>query len=120
MYGGNRVDGGPSRYGLTYGNAAAQVEDPMSLLRRCAEELTLRLTTPTMNPEDRKERERAEDAYAERGLYQDLMHEASRKIDRLKDSRMPAKAGKRFRVRRLPFRPERLCSPSEALDAFFG
>ena len=46
-------------------------------------------TTDEYELEDRKERERAEDAYAERvKLYQDLMHEAgkSQNIDRLKDS----------------------------------
>ena len=76
--------------GSLMGNAAAQVEDPMSLLADAAEELTFAAdTTDEYELEDRKERERAESAYAERvKLYQDLMHEAgkSQNIDRLKDS----------------------------------
>ncbi|MFQ8736348.1 MAG: hypothetical protein ACLSAH_10220 [Bilophila wadsworthia] len=72
--------------GSLMGNAAAQVEDPMSLLADAAEELTFAAdTTDEYELEDRKERERAESAYAERvKLYQDLMHEAgkSQNIDR--------------------------------------
>lgn len=87
--------------GSLMGNAAAQVEDPMSLLADAAEELTFAAdTTDEYELEDRKERERAEDAYAERvKLYQDLMHEAgkSQNIDRLKDSlRCPRRPGKGF------------------------
>ena len=53
--------------GSLMGNAAAQVEDPMSLLADAAEELTFAAdTTDEYEVEDRKERERAESAYAGR------------------------------------------------------
>lgn len=100
------------------GNAAAQVEDPMSLLADAAEELTFAAdTTDEYELEDRKERERAESAYAERvKLYQDLMHEAgkSQNIDRLKDSlRAREGRGKGLTGGALPLSgPERrLCRP---------
>lgn len=68
--------------GSLMGNAAAQVEDPMSLLADAAEELTFAAdTTDEYELEDRKERERAESAYAERvKLYRiSCMRRASRR-----------------------------------------
>lgn len=57
------VGGELSRHGSLMGNAAAQVEDPMSLLADAAEELTFAAdTTDEYELEDRKERERAESA----------------------------------------------------------
>ena len=51
--------------GSLMGNAAVQVEDPMSLLADAAEELTFAAdTTDEYELEDRKERERAEEANA--------------------------------------------------------
>lgn len=86
--------------GSLMGNAAAQVEDPMSLLADAAEELTFAAdTTDEYELEDRKEREHAESAYAERvKLYQDLMHEAgkSQNIDRLEGQpARPRRAGEK-------------------------
>lgn len=111
--------------GSLMGNAAAQVEDPMSLLADAAEELTFAAdTTDEYELEDRKERERAEDAYAERvKLYQDLMHEAgkSQNIDRLKDS-LRAREGRekasREALYRFPDPSDAYAALSEALDAF--
>ena len=107
------------------GNAAAQVEDPMSLLADAAEELTFAAdTTDEYELEDRKERERAEDAYAERvKLYQDLMHEAgkSQNIDRLKDSLRAREGREKVRVRRFTaFRTRAtLCSPFRGARRLF-
>ena len=111
--------------GSLMGNAAAQVEDPMSLLADAAEELTFAAdTTDEYELEDRKERERAESAYAERvKLYQDLMHEAgkSQNIDRLKDS-LRAREGRekasREALYRFPDPSDAYAALSEALDAF--
>ena len=111
--------------GSLMGNAAAQVEDPMSLLADAAEELTFAAdTTDEYELEDRKERERAESAYAERvKLYQDLMHEAgkSQNIDRLKDS-LRAREGRekasRETLYRFPDPSDAYAALSEALDAF--
>ena len=111
--------------GSLMGNAAAQVEDPMSLLADAAEELTFAAdTTDEYELEDRKERERAESAYAERvKLYQDLMHEAgkSQNIDRLKDS-LRAREGRekasREALYRFPDPSDAYAARSEALDAF--
>lgn len=104
--------------GSLMGNAAAQVEDPMSLLADAAEELTFAAdTTDEYELEDRKERERAESAYAERvKLYQDLMHEAgkSQNIDRLEGQpARPRRPGKGLTGGALPLSgPERrLCRP---------
>lgn len=97
----------------------------MSLLADAAEELTFAAdTTDEYELEDRKERERAEDAYAERvKLYQDLMHEAgkSQNIDRLKDS-LRAREGRekasREALYRFPDPSDAYAALSEALDAF--
>ncbi len=81
-------------------------------------------TTDEYELEDRKERERAESAYAERvKLYQDLMHEAgkSQNIDRLKDS-LRAREGRekasREALYRFPDPSDAYAALSEALDAF--
>ena len=111
--------------GSLMGNAAAQVEDPMSLLADAAEELTFAAdTTDEYELEDRKEREHAESAYAERvKLYQDLMHEAgkSQNIDRLKDS-LRAREGRekasREALYRFPDPSDAYAALSDALDAF--
>lgn len=111
--------------GSLMGNAAAQVEDPMSLLADAAEELTFSAdTTDEYELQDRKERERSESAYAERvKLYQDLMHEAgkSQDIDRLKDS-LRAREGRekasREALYRFPDPSDAYAALSEALDAF--
>lgn len=113
--------------GSLMGNAAVQVEDPMSLLADAAEELTFAAdTTDEYELEDRKERERAEEAYAERvKLYQDLMHEAGKAqdIDRLKDS-LRAREGRerasREALYRFPDPSDAYAALSEALDAFSG
>lgn len=116
---------GLSRHGLTYGERRRAGGRPMSLLADAAEELTFAAdTTDEYELEDRKERERAEDAYAERvKLYQDLMHEAgkSQNIDRLKDS-LRAREGRekasREALYRFPDPSDAYAALSEALDAF--
>lgn len=103
--------------GSLMGNAAVQVEDPMSLLADAAEELTFAAdTTDEFELEDRKERERAEESLAERvKLYQDLMHEAGKAqdIDRLKDS-LRAREGREKAAREALYR---FPDPSDAYAA---
>lgn len=106
------------------GNAAARVEDPMSLLADAAEELTFAAdTTDEFELEDRKERERAEESLAERvKLYQDLMHEAgkARDVDRLKDS-LRAREGREKAARealsRFPDPSDAYAALSDALES---
>ena len=72
------------------GSQAVMVESPMSLLADAAEELTFAAdTTDEFELEERKEKDKTEEAFAERvKLYQDLMHEAgkSQELNQLKDS----------------------------------
>lgn len=110
--------------GSLMGNAAARVEDPMSLLADAAEELTFAAdTTDEFELEDRKERERAEESLAERvKLYQDLMHEAgkARDVDRLKDS-LRAREGREKAARealsRFPDPSDAYAALSDALES---
>ncbi len=110
--------------GSLMGNAAARVEDPMSLLADAAEELTFAAdTTDEFELEDRKERERAEESLAERvKLYQDLMHEAgkARDVDRLKDS-LRAREGRekaaREALNRFPDPSDAYAALSDALES---
>ena len=76
--------------GSLFGNAAAVVESPMSLLADAAEELTFAAdTTDDFELDERKERDEIDEAMEERvKKYQELMRESgeAEQLDQLKDA----------------------------------
>lgn len=76
--------------GSLFGNAAAVVESPMSLLADAAEELTFAAdTTDDFELDERKERDEIDEAMEERvKKYQELMRESG-EAEQLISSKMP-------------------------------
>lgn len=90
--------------GSLLGQQVQLISSPLSLLADSAEELTFAVdTTKEFELEERKDREKTDEAVRKRvQLYQELMHQAgkSRQIDILKES-LQAKAGKEHVLREI-------------------
>lgn len=94
--------GGTGSIGSLLGEQVQLISSPLSLLADAAEELTFAVdTTKEFELEERKDREKTDEAMKKRvEMYQELMHQAgkSRQIDILKES-LQAKAGKEHVLR---------------------
>ena len=103
--------------GSLFGNAAAVVESPMSLLADAAEELTFAAdTTDDFELDERRERDEIDEAMEERvRKYQELMHEKgeAEQIDQLKDA-IRAREGREHALRQAR---QRFPDPSDAWAA---
>ena len=103
--------------GSLFGNTAAVVESPMSLLADAAEELTFAAdTTDDFELEERKERDEIDEAMEERvRKYQELMREKgeAEQIDQLKDA-IRAREGREHALRQAR---QRFPDPSDAWAA---
>ena len=103
--------------GSLFGNAAAVVESPMSLLADAAEELTFAVdSTDDFELDERKERDEIDDAMEKRvKKYQELMREsgAAQQLDQLKDA-IRAREGREHALRQAR---QRFPDPSDAWAA---
>ena len=103
--------------GSLFGNAAAVVESPMSLLADAAEELTFAAdTTDDFELDERKERDEIDEAMEERvKKYQELMRESgeAEQLDHLKDA-IRAREGREHALRQAR---QRFPDPSDAWAA---
>ena len=103
--------------GSLFGNAAAVVESPMSLLADAAEELTFAAdTTDDFELDERKERDEIDEAMEERvKKYQELMRESgeAEQLDQLKDA-IRAREGREHALRQAR---QRFPDPSDAWAA---
>ncbi len=103
--------------GSLFGNAAAVVESPMSLLADAAEELTFAAdTTDDFELDERKERDEIDEAMEERvKKYQELMRESgeAEQVNQLKDA-IRAREGREHALRQAR---QRFPDPSDAWAA---
>ncbi|HJB65996.1 MAG TPA: type III secretion system gatekeeper subunit SctW [Candidatus Mailhella merdavium] len=103
--------------GSLFGNAAAVVESPMSLLADAAEELTFAAdTTDDFELDERKERDEIDEAMEERvKKYQELMRESgeAEQLNQLKDA-IRAREGREHALRQAR---QRFPDPSDAWAA---